>query len=80
MLALIKRHVNLFGLPTRIRHATERGLYDQVMRAASPFQVSEQCKRMLWRVSTSSYLLAYHDVMRSVLAHAACLALKDRPG
>ena len=32
VLALIKRHENLFRLPTRIRHATERGLYDQVMR------------------------------------------------
>ena len=31
VLALIKRHENLFRLPTRIRHATERGLYDQVM-------------------------------------------------
>lgn len=30
VLALIKRHENLFRLPTRIRHATERGLYDQV--------------------------------------------------
>ena len=32
VLALIKRHENLFRLPTRIRHATERGLYDQVTR------------------------------------------------
>ncbi|CAL5224212.1 g6858 [Coccomyxa viridis] len=31
VLALIKRHENLFRLPTRIRHATERGLYDQVI-------------------------------------------------
>ena len=30
VLALIKRHENLFRLPTRIRQATERGLYDQV--------------------------------------------------
>lgn len=31
VLALIKRHENLFRLPTRIRQATERGLYDQVI-------------------------------------------------
>ena len=31
VLALIKRHENLFRLPTRIRHATERGMYDQVV-------------------------------------------------
>ena len=30
VLALIKRHENLFRLPMRIRQATERGLYDQV--------------------------------------------------
>lgn len=35
MLALIKRHENLFRLPMRIRQATERGLYDQVQSPLS---------------------------------------------
>ena len=30
VLALIKRYESLFRLPTRIRQASERGLYDQV--------------------------------------------------
>ena len=29
VLALLKRYDNLFRLPTRIRHASERGAYDQ---------------------------------------------------
>ena len=31
VLALLKRYENLFRLPTRIRQASERGLYDQVL-------------------------------------------------
>ena len=41
VLALIKRHENLFRLPMRIRQATERGLYDQVRSLLSSAQCRE---------------------------------------
>lgn len=36
VLALLKRYDNLFRLPTRIRQASERGLYDQVRPLLTP--------------------------------------------
>ena len=46
VLALIKRHENLFRLPMRIRQATERGLYDQV-----PSPLSSALRRLIYDFS-----------------------------
>lgn len=48
VLALLKRYENLFRLPTRIRQASERGLYDQARSFADIKDLHHQL--LLWRI------------------------------